>query len=97
MSKIKPRNNILIIEKEEDQNVSRGGIIRVKVDKKQASIAKVLAVGPGSYDSKGVYHSCGVNVGDRIAYDINHQKTFKVDGKEVIFLKAEGIYGVLPA
>lgn len=97
MFTLRPRNNILVIEKEEDQNVSRGGIIRTKVDKKQASVAKVLAVGPGSYDEEGVYHTCGVKVGDRIAYDINNQKTFRINGEDVVLLKAEGIFGILPA
>jgi len=97
MVTLRPRNNILIIEKEQDQNVSRGGIIRARIDKKQASIGKVLAVGPGSYDADGVHHTCGVNVGDRIAYDLNNQKTFRIDGKDVVCLKAEGIFGILPA
>ncbi len=97
MATLRPRNNIIIIEKEEDQNVTSGGIVRARVDKKQASIGRVLAVGPGSYDEEGVFRVCGVSVGDRIAYDINFQKTFRLGLDYVICLKAEGIFGILPA
>lgn len=97
MATLRPRNNIIIIEKEEDQNITKGGIHRARIDKKQASIGKVLAVGPGSYDEEGVYRVCGVKVGDRIAYDLNFQKTFKLGLDDVICLKAEGIFGIIPA
>ena len=97
MPKLRPRNNIIVIEKEEDQNVTKGGIVRARIDKKQASIGKVLEVGPGSYDEDGVYTVCGVEVGDRIAYDINFQKTVRLGIDEVVCLKAEGVFGILTA
>ena len=93
---IKPRNNIIIIEKEEDQNVSRGGIIKPKVHKKEAATAVVVSVGSGSFDDEQVFRTPGVKAGDRIAYDINFRKTFKIDGEDVVMLKAEGIFGILP-
>ena len=97
MVKLRPRNNILVIEKEEDQNVTKGGIVRPFIDKKQASIGKVLAVGPGSLDDEGVHRTCGVKVGDRIAYDINFQKTFDVNNEDIVCIKAEGIFGIIPS
>ena len=97
MIKFRPRNNILIIEKEEDQNITKGGIHRIRIDKKQASIGKVLAVGPGGTDEDGVHHPVGVKPGDRIAYDLNGQKTVQIDFEDVVMLKAEFVYGIVPA
>ena len=94
---VRPRRNYLIIEMVEDQNISAGGIIKPKRDKKQACIGRVLQVGPGSYDDEGKYHTCGVEVGDLIAYDINMRKTFNVEGEDVVFLMSEGVFGKLPA
>ena len=97
MVEVRPRNNIILIEKVEDQNVSAGGIIKPKRDKKEACIGIVLEVGPGAHDDEGVHYPIGVKPGDRIAYDINMRKTFEVNGEEVVFLKAEGVFGVLPS
>lgn len=94
---LRPRNNVLIIEKEEDQNITKGGIHRIRIDKKQASIGKVIAIGPGGTDEDGKHHPVGVKVGDRIAYDLNGQKTIQLNHKDVVMLKAEFVFGILPA
>ena len=91
-----PLHNIVIVEKEIDPQFSAGGIKLARVPKFHALTGKVLAVGPGMLDDKGVRHSCNVKVGDRVVYDLQYQRTFDVDGEEVVMVKANGIFGKVP-
>lgn len=96
MPKVKPLHNIVIVEKEKDPQYSAGGIKLPKVPKFFAMVGKVVAVGPGVTLDDGTKFGCNVEVGDRIAYDITHQKTFDIGGEDVVMVKANGIFGKIP-
>ncbi len=66
--KLKPLNDVLIVEKVEKENVSASGIILTSSD--EADRAKVIAVGPDV---------TGVTVGDEVL--INWQKSPLISGK----------------
>lgn len=93
--KIKPLSNYLVIEKIDDRLVSPGGIKLIRIDKTQACIAKVLAVGPGFLDEKENFRTCGVEVGDTIAYLRPEAKTFKIDNENITMLRGSGVLGKL--
>lgn len=94
--KVRPLHNFLIIEKDDVTKVSTGGIHLIRDDNDAARQGTVLVVGPGSYDEEGRFVECGVEVGDRIAYDRSFVKDFEVDGEVYSFLMGSGVFGVLP-
>lgn len=92
---IRPLSNYLVIKKIDDRLVSPGGINLIKIDKTQACIAKVLAVGPGVFDEEENLKTCGVEVGDTIAYLRPEAKTFKIDNEDITMLRGSGVLGKL--
>lgn len=93
MTKLTPLHNLIVVEKEEDATTSSGGIHLPVPDKDKPCIGKVLSVGPGIYTEHGNFVHAGVEVGDRIAYTMSHQKTFKIDNEEVTCVMASGVLG----
>lgn len=91
---IRPLHNVLIVDKEEDQHQSKGGIFLPNGDD-APSMGTVVAVGPGVIDEHGDQHPVGVKAGDRIAWLYSHQKTFDIDGEDVIMVIGNGILGIL--
>lgn len=92
---IRPLHNYLVIEKIDDRLVSKGGIKLIRIDKTQACIARVLAIGPGGLDENDKFKTCGVEVGDTIAYLRPEAKTFKIDNENITMLKGSGVLGKL--
>lgn len=94
--KLKPLHNIIVIEKIAKSETTPAGIVLIGTGDKTTRIGKVLAVGPGVFDEKGKLRPCGVEIGDRIAYNKDHVKDFKIDGETVTCLQAAGILGIFP-
>ena len=90
---IKPRNNIVIVQKEDTTKFTSGGVIRPFDDPAQPRIGTVLAVGPGMHDEEGNIVPNGFDVGDRIAWLRSHEKTFEVNHEDVIFVMGNGVLG----
>ena len=90
---VKPLHNYLVIEKLDDKVTTPGGIALVRTPKHEPCIAKVLAIGPGTYDEEEVFRPVGVEVGDHIAYLRPYAKTFKIDNEKVVMLKYTGVLG----
>lgn len=91
--KIRPLHNYLVIEKVDDQLTSSGGIQLIRADPLIPCIAKVLAVGPGGRDENDKLRTCGVEVGDTIAYLRPEAKTFKIDNEDITMLRGSGVLG----
>jgi chaperonin GroES len=94
---IRPRQNAVLVEKEEDEKHSSGGIKLIRDMEGKPRIGRVLAVGPGVMDEENKnLVTCGVKVGDKIAWHKTYEKTFRVDVTEYTFVKANGILGIIP-
>lgn len=90
---VKPLQNYIVIEKIDDKLSSPGGIDLIRIDNSAPCIGKVLAIGPGRYDEEGVLRTCGVDVGDIIAYLRPEAKTFDINHEDVTMLRASGVLG----
>lgn len=95
--KFRPMNNVVVVEPDEVNNVSKGGIIEVN-KKVKVHTGTVVSFGKGVLNDKQELVSCGVEVGDRIVWLAeSHEKTFEVDNEEIVCIKANGILGKLTA
>jgi chaperonin GroES len=96
-NKIRPRQNAVLVEKVEDEKHSSGGIKLVREMEGKPRIGIVVAVGPGVLDEEGKRMvTCGVKAGDKIAWHRTYEKTFRIDNEDYIFVKANGILGIVP-
>lgn len=91
---IKPLADRVLIQNEEAETVTAGGIMLPGTAKEKPQIAKVLAVGPGGVvDGKEV--TMHVNVGDKVIYSKYAGTEIKVDGEEYMIVRQSDILAIV--
>lgn len=66
--KCKPLHDRLLVEREEQEQKTSGGIIIPDTAKEKPSIGKVIAVGKGALDKDGKHMPMEVKKGDRVIF-----------------------------
>ena len=93
--KLKPfRSRILAQAEDSLEKTSESGLVLVK-DLDTHPKAKVLAIGPGTINKKGVRIKVSIKPDDIILYDPKSAKTITVDEAEFIVLKEDDIVAVV--
>ena len=83
---IEPMFNYVLITKDEEKEVTNGGIILTDVTKEKPSTGTVVAVGPGGMvDGKEV--KMEVKAGDKVMYSKYAGNEIKYEGVEYLILK----------
>jgi len=87
---LRPILDKIIIEAQEPEKKTTGGIIIANVKNEGIIKAKVLAVGPGAYDSKRNFVVPDVNVGDVVLVNnMSGQKINHNDNEYVVITNNE--------
>ncbi|MDX1917710.1 MAG: co-chaperone GroES [Candidatus Caenarcaniphilales bacterium] len=86
-----PLEDRVIVQKEESDEKTQGGILLPDSAKEKPQIAKVVAVGPGKKDEKGNLNPPDLKIGDRVVYPKYSGTEIKVEGEEYLILKASDI------
>jgi chaperonin GroES len=92
---LRPILDKIIIESQEPEQETKGGIIIANAKNEGIIKAEVLAVGPGAYDEKGNFVVPDVNVGDEILVNNMAGQKFKLDDKEYTSITSNDIVGIL--
>jgi chaperonin GroES len=92
---IRPLGDRLVVERIEQESKTAGGIIIPDTAKEKPQQAKVLAVGPGTYDSNGKLLPMHVKVGDKVLFTKWGGNEIKIEGTEYVILKESDVIGVL--
>ena len=94
--KIKPLFDNVLIEPLEKEEVTASGIVLPDSVKEKPQEGKVVAVGPGEQDCDDDKPTPPpVKVGDRVIYKKWGGNEVKVDGKELLLVKAEDILAIV--
>ena len=93
--KIRPLHDRILVERLEEQESVRGGIIIPDTAKEKPQEGKVLAVGAGKVDEDGKRHPLDVKVGDRILFGKYSGSEVKVDDKDYLIMREEDVLAVL--
>jgi chaperonin GroES len=91
---IRPTGNRVILKKDEDQLVSKGGLILTAPVTKQTT-AVVIAVGPGKCSDLGVRIPIEVCEGDRVVYNQHGGQVIRFDDQEYHIFYDHDIYAVI--
>lgn len=83
------------LKQEDEEEKTEGGLYVVSFASKKESVAKVLAVGDGVEFPDGTKRELRVKAGDTVLYDSHAGVPVKLDGKDVLILRENDIYGVL--
>ena len=93
--KVRPLHDRIMVERLEEQEVRRGGIIIPDTAKEKPQEGKVVAVGPGGRDESGKLTPLDVKAGDRILFGKYSGSDIKIDGVEYLIMREDEVLGVL--
>ena len=93
--KIRPLHDRILVERLEEKEEKRGGIIIPDTAKEKPQEGKVIAVGAGKVNDDGKRLSLDVKVGDKILFGKYSGAEVKVDDKDYLILREEDILAIL--
>lgn len=92
---IRPLFDNILIETLEKETRTASGIVIPDTAKEKPQEGKVIAVGPGKVDDKGVRLPMDVKVGDRVLYKKWGGNEVKLEGKEYLIVKMDDLMAVI--
>lgn len=93
--KFRPLHDRVLLERQEEQETTRGGIIIPDTAKEKPMEAVVLAVGTGSRDESGKLIPLDVKAGDRVLISKWSGTEVTIDGEELLVVKESDIMGII--
>ncbi len=93
--KIKPLADRVIVERIEEEEVKKGGIILPDTAKEKPIKGKVIAVGPGRLDDKGNRVPMEVKKGDVVLFGKYAGQEIKIDNKEYLIMREDEILAII--
>lgn len=93
--KIKPLADRVVVEPDEAEEVSSGGIILPDTAQEKPQQGKVVAVGPGKVSDAGTLIESAVKKGDTVLYGKYSGTEVTIDGTEYSIMRESDILAVL--
>ena len=93
--KIRPLHDRIMVERLEEGEVKRGGIIIPDTAKEKPQEGKVIAVGTGKVGDDGKKIPLDVKAGDKILFGKYSGSEVKIDDKEYLILREEDVLAIL--
>jgi chaperonin GroES len=91
-----PQSDRLVVKPAELSLKRESGLFLPEtVEKEEACEGTVLTVGPGKYDSEGVFRRISVKPGDRVIYSKYAGSEVKYEGVTVMIIKEHDVYAVV--
>jgi len=93
--KIRPLHDRILVKREEEKEVKKGGIIIPDTAKEKPMEGEVVAVGPGARSDDGEIRPLDVKVGDRVLFGKWSGTEIKLDGEELMIMKESDLMGII--
>jgi chaperonin GroES len=93
--KIRPLHDRVIVQRLEEEEKTKGGIIIPDTAKEKPQEGKVIAVGPGKILENGTKTTLDVKVGDKILFGKYSGTEIKIEGEEFLMMREDDILGVI--
>jgi len=93
--KIRPLHDRLLVERLEEKEVKKGGIIIPDTAKEKPQEAKVIAVGNGKVTDEGKKIPLTVKAGDKILFGKYSGSEVKIADKEYLIMREDDVLAVL--
>ena len=91
----RPLGDRVAVRRVEEEAKTKGGIIIPDTAKEKPSEGEIIAAGPGAFDDDGKRIPMDVAVGDRILFGKWSGSEVKIDGEDLLIMKASDILGIL--
>ena len=93
--KIRPLHDRLLVERLEENEVKKGGIIIPDTAKEKPQEARVIAVGNGKVTDEGKKIPLDVKAGDKILFGKYSGSEVKIDDKEYLIMREDDVLAIL--
>ena len=93
--KIRPLHDRILVERLEEKEVKKGGIIIPDTAKEKPQEAKVIAAGNGKVSEDGKTIPLDVKAGDKILFGKYSGSEVKIDDKEYLIMREEDVLAIL--
>ena len=93
--KFRPLHDRVLVEREESDEKSAGGIIIPDTAKEKPMQGKIIAVGSGNKDEQGKVTPLDVKAGDTVLFGKWSGTEIKLDGTDYIIMKESDIMGIV--
>ena len=93
--KIRPLHDRILVKREEEKEVKKGGIIIPDTAKEKPQEGKVIAVGNGKVNDEGKKVPLDVKAGDKILFGKYSGSDVKLDEKEYLILREDDVLAIL--
>ena len=93
--KVRPLHDRILVERLEEKEVKRGGIIIPDTAKEKPQEAKVIAAGKGKVNEDGKKTPLDVKAGDTILFGKYSGSEVKIDDKEYLIMREEDVLAIL--
>lgn len=92
---LRPLGNRVLVQRLEQEETLKGGILLPDTAKKKQEMAKVVAVGKGKTTEEGKILPMPVKVGDEILMDKYSGQEVSIDNEEFIVLRSDDIIAII--
>ncbi len=92
---LKPLGSRVLVQRLEQEETLKGGIILPDTAKKKQETAKVVAVGTGTTTPEGKLIPIPVNIGDSILMDKYSGQEVTIDDEDYVILRADDIIAII--
>jgi chaperonin GroES len=93
--KVKPLHDQVIVQRLEEEEKTKGGIIIPDTAKEKPIEGKVIAVGTGRIKKDGTKIPLEVKKGNRVLYAKYAGTEVKIDGEEYLIMKEDDILAII--
>ena len=95
--KIRPLQDRVIVQRIEEEEKTKGGIIIPDTAKEKPQEGKVVAVGKGKVNDDGKLLPLSVKAGDKILFGKYSGTEVKLNGNEYLIMREDDILGIVEA
>ena len=92
---LRPLSDRILVERVEEDEKTRGGIIIPDTAKEKPAEGKIVATGNGRMGEDGKLLPMDVKVGDRILFSKYGGTDVKIDGSDYLILRQDDVLGVI--
>jgi len=93
--KVRPLHDRIIVQRVEEEEKTKGGIIIPDTAKEKPIEGKVIAVGAGRIKKDGTKMPLEIKKGDRVLFTKYGGNEIKMDGEEYLMMKEEDILAII--
>ncbi|MGB8993523.1 MAG: co-chaperone GroES [Desulfobaccales bacterium] len=93
--KVKPLNDRVLVQRIEEVQVTKGGIVIPDSAKEKPIEGRIIAVGPGKMSDAGNRMALQVKEGDRVLFGKYAGTEIKIEGEEYLMMREEDLLAVI--